>query len=109
METLHYPIATSITYTSLMFCQFANIFSRRAGTASVFTSYIRSNKKLLLMVGISLGLIMTLIYIPIVHTYFSFGAMNLIDRLFPIIGGIVFLLIHEIKKYFQRKKLYNKQ
>ncbi|MEI6118123.1 MAG: hypothetical protein WCP92_02505 [bacterium] len=46
--TPYYAIATSVTYTSILFCQFANILSRRAGTESVFTSYLRSNKKLLI-------------------------------------------------------------
>lgn len=46
-----------------------------------------------------------LIYVPIVSKYFSFGAMDATDRLFPILGGIVFLLVREVQKYFQRKKL----
>lgn len=104
-ETLSaYPVATSVTYTSIIFCQFANILSRRAGKKSVFTPYIWSNKKLLLAFWISLSLIMVLLYTPVIHSYFAFGGMKLIDRLFPISGGMLFLLIRETHKYFQRKK-----
>ncbi|MEI6118124.1 MAG: hypothetical protein WCP92_02510 [bacterium] len=46
-----------------------------------------------------------MIYAPIIHTYFAFGAMELKDRLFPIVGGIVFLLIREGQKYFTRRKV----
>ncbi|MFA7298651.1 MAG: cation-transporting P-type ATPase [Candidatus Absconditabacterales bacterium] len=103
-ESSIYTTATSITYTSILFCQFMNIFSRRAGMKSVFTSYLRSNKKLLFAFGFSLMCIMILIYTPVIHTYFAFGKMDIQDRLFPILGGIVFLLIRESAKYFQRRK-----
>ena len=98
-----YPIATSVTYTSIIFCQFANILSRRAGKESVFTSYIRSNKKLLFAFWFSLSMILILLYVPVIHSYFAFGAMRIEDRLFPIVGWIVFLFIRESQKYFQRK------
>lgn len=102
---MQYPVATSVTYTSIIFCQFANIISRRAGKESAFTSYIRSNKKLLFAMWISLILIMILLYVPSVGNYFSFGPMNIKDWLFPVIGWIVFLLIRELQKYFQRRKI----
>ncbi len=104
-NTVQYSIATSITYTSIIFCQFMNILSRRAWIDSVFTSYLRSNKKLLMAFWIALGLIMMLIYTPVMHTYFAFGAMDIKDRLFPVVGGIVFLLTRELQKFFQRRKI----
>lgn len=103
-DSVSYSIATSITYTSIIFCQFMNILSRRAGTDSVFTPYLRSNKRLLFAFWLSLSCILVLIYCPIIHTYFSFWSMNIQDRLFPVVGGIVFLLIRESQKYFQRRK-----
>jgi|GEM_PF-6121617 len=43
-----YPVANAITYTSIVFCQYANIMSRRTfNSDSVFSSYAWSNKKLL--------------------------------------------------------------
>lgn len=102
--TPYYAIATSVTYTSILFCQFANILSRRAGTDSVFTPYLRSNKKLLIAFWISITCIMILIYAPIIHTYFGFGSMDIKDRLFPIGWGMVFLLIREWQKYSKRRR-----
>lgn len=103
-SSTYYPIATSITYTSIIFCQFMNILSRRSGKQSIFTSYLRSNKKLLWAFWISLTLVLILIYAPFIHTYFAFGLMDIKDRLFPIAGAIVFLLVRELQKYFQRRK-----
>lgn len=99
-----YTTATSVTYTSILFCQFMNILSRRAWSESVFTSYIRSNKKLLFAFWFSITCIILLIYTPVIHTYFAFGKMDILDRLFPILGWMVFLLIRESAKYFQRKR-----
>lgn len=101
-----YMIATTVTYTSIVFCQYANIFSlRTAENETIFTSYIRSNKKLLWAFLISFIWVLMLIYIPVVRNYFGFGSMRLIDRLFPISAGFVYLIIRELQKYFQRKKM----
>ena len=105
INTPYYTIATSITYTSILFCQFANILSRRAGLQSVFTSYIRSNKALFYAFLISWVCMAILLYNPIVSWYMWFGHMKLIDRLFPVIGGIVFLLIREFYKYSSKKNI----
>lgn len=46
--TAIYASATSITYTTIMMCQYMNIISRRAGiTQHIFTPYLRANKKLI--------------------------------------------------------------
>ncbi len=93
--SIYYPIATSITYITIVFCQFANILSRRAEEKSIFTKYLRANKRLLIAFGISLVCLGVLIYVPVVSTYFGFGALAIEDRLFPIMGWIVFLLVRE--------------
>lgn len=97
----HYLLATSITYTSIVFCQFANILSRRAGDKSVFTSYLWSNKRLLAAFGISLCCLMVLMYVPVVRGYFWFWALAIEDWLFPIVAWVIFLLIREWVKTFR--------
>ena len=103
-QSLYYAVATTVTYTSVLFCQFANILSRRAGEKSVFTKYLWSNKRLLFAFSISLGCLWLLIYNPWISQYFWFGAMRLVDRMFPVASWIVFLLIREAHKYFKRKR-----
>lgn len=106
--SVYYSVATSITYTSIVFSQYANILSRRAGEISVFTKYIRSNKKLLLAFLISFIFLLILIYVPGINTYFWFAAMDIQDRLFPLVGGSIFLGVRELHKYFQRKRISSK-
>lgn len=104
-NSTYYALATSITYTSIVFSQYANILSRRAWEVSVWTKYIRSNKKLLLAFLISFIFLLILIYVPGVNTYFWFAPMDIKDRLFPVLGGMVFLWIRELHKYFQRRNM----
>jgi Ca2+-transporting ATPase len=104
---ISYMTATTVTYTSIVFCQYANIFSIRTWDQSIFTPYIRSNKKLLWAFLISFAWVLTLVYMPVVHDYFGFSPMGLMDWLLPISGWLVFLFVREMKKYFKRKR-YNK-
>jgi len=100
-----YATATAVTYTSIVFCQYANILSLRTATnETVFTSYLRSNKKLLRAFLMSFVGVLILIYVPVVHDYFSFGAMRAVDRLFPIGAWAVYLAVWEVKKRLGRRR-----
>jgi P-type Ca2+ transporter type 2C len=99
--SMYYPVATSITYISIVFCQFMNILSRRAGDKSVFTNYLWSNKRLLWAFAISLICLMVLIYVPVVRNYFWFGSLQPQDRIFPITAWVIFLLVREGVKMAQ--------
>lgn len=102
---ISYMTANAVTYTSIVFCQYANILSRRAWEQSVFTSYLWSNKKLLFAFAICLLGMLALLYIPVLTNYFAFGPLTLLDWLFPIWGWILFLLIREGVKWKRRKTL----
>lgn len=103
-----YPVANAITYTSIVFCQYANILSRRTfNSDSVFSSYIRSNKKLLYaFLWWFIGMLI-LIYVPGIKDYFWFGSMSLTDWLFPIVGAALYLSVREGKKWRERRNLVN--
>jgi hypothetical protein len=45
--------------------------------------------------------LMILMYVPVVSTYFGFGALAIEDWLFPIMAGVIFLLIREGVKTFR--------
>lgn len=102
-NSIIYMTATSITYTSIIFIQFMNILSRRTNGKSILSRYLRSNKKLLASFWLSILMIIILIYIPAISNYFWFWRMKLIDRIFPIWGWLLFLIIRETQKYIQRK------
>jgi Ca2+-transporting ATPase len=103
---ISYATANAVTYTSIMACQYVNIFSLRTWPGeTVFTSYLRSNKKLLRAFLMSFTGILALVYLPIVRNYFSFGSMTLGDRLLPLWAGVVYLIARELKKMRRRHKM----
>jgi Ca2+-transporting ATPase len=63
-----YAIAATVSYVSILFCQYANILSRRAGDDSIFTPYIRSNTRLLWSLVISIILVIGITYIPAISS-----------------------------------------
>lgn len=90
----------SLTYVTIVLCQFMNILSRRAGEhKSVRSSYLWSNKKLLWSFGISLFLIVNLLYNPWVNIYFGTAGLTLVDWVIWLGCAAVFLLVREMAKH----------
>ena len=107
-STSLYASATSITYTTIMMCQYMNIISRRAGkTQHIFTKYLRSNKKLLYAFAIGIWLITMLLYSPFGEAYFGFGPLSLSERMLPITGWLIYLTIRELYKQIIKKTQSN--
>jgi P-type Ca2+ transporter type 2C len=103
-----YMRATILTFVTIVFCQWTNILSRRAGdTESVFTSYLWSNKRLLLSYGLSLLFMLNIVYNPYVAPFLYAAPMKIMDWIYAIIAAIIYLLIRESYKMavrFQLKK-----
>lgn len=105
-DSINYMRATGLTYISIVFCQFANIISRRAGNSSVFSKYLFSNKKLLLAFATSLFCICNIIYNPSIAYYFGTAPLMASDWGMAIISGIVYLLIRELQKKISFKPVH---
>lgn len=96
-EVLHHQRAMTAAYIGIMLCQFMNILSRRT-ERSVFTSYLWSNRALVLSYLISIGLILTIVYAPFVHYFLYTAPLALSDWTYPIMGALAFLCVHEGRK-----------
>jgi len=98
-----YMTANAVTYTSIVLCQYTNILSRRTfNSDSIFTSYLWSNKKLLLAFLWWFVGMLVIMYVPWIKDFFWFGSMRLVDWLFPIAGAALYLSVREIKKARKR-------
>jgi len=100
-----YMTGNSVTYTTIMMCQYMNILSRRTGINSIFTPYTLTNKKLRFSFFTWIGLILLLIYNPLISKYFAFWPMHLLDRSLPILWWALYLGMREIRKYIIRRKI----
>lgn len=99
-----YSRATTLSYATIAFCQFANILSRRYTYDSFFNSSFWSNKKILWSILISIGFTLTAIYTPFINRFLGFAPLTLIDWASVLAAAVLFLLAHEIIKAFKRSR-----
>lgn len=99
-----YARATTLSYATIVFCQFANILSRRYNYDSFFNRNFWSNKKLLWSIVISIGFTLTAIYTPFINRFLEFAPLTLSDWVSVLAAAALFLLAHEIIKAFKRSR-----
>jgi Ca2+-transporting ATPase len=99
-----YSRATSLSYATIVFCQFANILSRRYNYDSFFNRNFWSNKKILWSIVISIGLTLTVIYTPLINRFLGFAPLTLSDWASVLAAAAIFLLAHEIVKAVKRSR-----
>jgi P-type Ca2+ transporter type 2C len=100
-----YMRATTLTYVTIVFCQWANIFSRRAGEESVFTRYAWSNRNLLIAYVVSLFFILNIVYNPYVSPFLYTKPLMALDWTLALVAAFVYLLIREFYKLMVRRKI----
>ncbi len=93
----HYEKAITVTFASIIFGQYANLLSRRT-YGPALGKYLFTNKYLLLAFGISMSLMLLIIYVPAFNLYFHTSPLLPIDWLFPLTAGALCLMIYEYRK-----------
>ena len=93
----HYEKAMTVTFVSIVFCQYANLLSRRT-YGPALGKYLFSNKNLLFAFALSFSLMLLIIYVPVFNLYFHTSSLMLIDWLFPLTAGGLCLAIYEYRK-----------
>ena len=106
LTTTHvlYSRATTLSYATIVFCQFTNILSRRYNYDSFFNRNFWSNKKILWSIVISIGLTLTVIYAPVINRFLGFAPLTASDWGSVLAAAAIFLLAHEIIKAFKRSR-----
>ncbi|HKR82278.1 MAG TPA: cation-transporting P-type ATPase [Candidatus Saccharimonadales bacterium] len=89
-----YGHATILTYLTIVLCQFMNLLLVRTDHREpFFSSYLWSNKKLLVAFGFSFFCIFNIIYNPLVQPYFAAGPLDLADWLLALAAALLYLTI----------------
>ena len=106
LTTTHvlYSRATTLSYATIVFCQFTNILSRRYNYDSFFNRNFWSNKKILWSIVISIGLTLIVIYAPVINRFLGFAPLTVSDWGSVLAAAAIFLLTHEIIKAFKRSR-----
>ena len=104
MTHILYSRATTLSYATIVFCQFTNILSRRYNYDSFFNRNFWSNKKLLWSIVISIGFTLTVIYNPFINRLLGFAPLTLSDWVSVLAAAAIFLLAHEVIKAVKRSR-----
>ena len=101
----HYEKAITVTFVSIIFCQYANLLSRRT-TGNALGKYLFSNRNLLWAFALSISCIILIVYVPLLNLYFHTSPLLLIDWLYPLTAATICLVIYEYrKKRFLKKNI----
>ena len=103
VRSLDYFKATTLSYTTIVFCQFVNILQRRSERSSIFNRNFFTNKILLYSILVSTGLIFFAIYGPYLSDFLSFGAIRVVDWLYVMGATGIYLLVFEALKFLKRR------
>lgn len=93
----HNEKAMTVTFVSIVFCQYANLLSRRT-YGPALGKYLFSNRKLLFAFALSFSLMLLIIYIPVFNLYFHTSFLMPVDWLFPLAAGAICLIVYEYRK-----------
>jgi Ca2+-transporting ATPase len=104
----HYEKAMTVTFVSIVFCQYANLLSRRT-YGPALGKYLFSNRNLLFAFALSFSLMLLIIYVPIFNLYFHTSSLMFIDWLFPLAAGVLCLTIYEYRKKITNIKMKYQQ
>ncbi len=102
-----YMQATILTYVTLVLCQFINLLLVRTDEHEpFFSTYLWSNKKLLIAFGISIFCILNLVYNPVVQPYVRAVALSWHDWLTALLAAGIYLTIRLVvrteRKHYSR-------
>jgi Ca2+-transporting ATPase len=101
---IHYARATTLSYLTIGFCQFANVMSRRFTYSSIFNRNFFGNRILLWSILGSICLIVIAVYAPGVSGFLYFQGPRLHDW-FYVLGSMgVFLAVFELLKGVKRSR-----
>ncbi|MCD4701522.1 MAG: cation-translocating P-type ATPase [Candidatus Aegiribacteria sp.] len=97
-----YLRATTLSYLTIAFCQFANVLSQRYRLASIFNRNFFSNRTLLWSILGSIGLVLTAVYVPFVSGFLYFSGPGILDWIFVLGAALIFLGVFELIKSRRR-------
>jgi Ca2+-transporting ATPase len=89
--------ATTMTYLTIVVCQLLNIMQRRS-VHGLFTRYQLSNRWFWGSLGLSVGIMLAIAYVPLVSEFFSSGPIGVLDWVYVLGAAGVFVMLREIQR-----------
>jgi Ca2+-transporting ATPase len=103
-----YMEATTLTYLTLVLCLYVYLMFERADAhEKFFTSYLWSNKKLLIAFGLSFVLIGDIMYNPWVRPYFSAHSLGWTDWFTAILAATLYFCFRLAQRHTRKHSRAN--
>jgi Ca2+-transporting ATPase len=98
-----YHQATTLTYLTLVLCLYVYLlFERSDRHERFFTSYLWSNRKLLIAFGVSFALITNVIYNPWLQPYLGSASLNVTDWLTALLCGGLYMAFRLLQRHTRK-------
>ena len=98
-----YQQATTLTFITLVLCLYVYLmFERSDAREKFFTSYLWSNKRLLIAFAISFVLIFNTIYNPLFQPYFGMQGLSITDWLSAIVAVLIYTLVRLMQRHTRK-------
>jgi len=104
-NTILYAKATTLSYLTIAYCQFANVLSRRFEQASIFSKNFWTNKILLWSIVGSIAMVFLGVYGPTIHEFLAFASISVLDWIYVLGAAAVYLGIFEFMKLLKRRNI----
>ena len=98
-----YHQATTLTYLTLVLCLYVHLMFERADAHDrLFTDYLLDNEQLLRAFGLSLFLIVNIVYNPWLQSFFSSGALGLVDWLTALLVAALYVVFRLTQRHTRK-------
>jgi Ca2+-transporting ATPase len=95
--------ARTVAFTAMALFQLWNVFNMRSATTSMFTLGLRSNPFVLMAVGLSLTLQLSILYVPALRGIFETHPLSFADWItIAAVAGSVFVVVEAYKVLCRR-------
>ena len=91
----------TISYVTIMVCQFVSIIQRRS-VHGFFSRYQLSNGVFWLALAVGAAVMLVIVYVPFVAGFFGTGPLGAVDWLFVLGAAAAFLVIREAGRVVRR-------
>lgn len=102
IDTTHplYVQATSLTYLTLVLCQFMNLLFIRSDERKLFfTDYLWRNQKLVQAAAVSFFMLLVIIYNPWLQSFFGTGPLGLWDWIMAILCAATYTGLRVLQRH----------
>ncbi|MBK7297629.1 MAG: cation-translocating P-type ATPase [Flavobacteriales bacterium] len=101
----HEELVRTMVFSTLVIANIGLTLVNRSFTASLFTSYGNSNLLLRGMLLLTIGLLVAMLYIPVIRSFFHLASPSLTQLGLSAVIGLASVLWFEVYKWIKRRSL----